>query len=367
MLTIITILGTVILLLLLIEIAARIYFQKHYKIPFRSRMFGQYPYKGFIEMVDPPLHYRFRRGFRSPRVNIDRFGCRGAEPEPDGCRKRLLVIGESNILGVKLPSEKALWSARLKSLFRLRGLEDWEVINAGTPVYNSTQHLRYWEQEIARVKPDIVVIGFGFNDLSQAWMMGKRWDPETTVWPKEFIYALERRIPRLQHLLASSCAWLLWRRRSSERREFPRYDDDFQWERCLATIENNYLALRDLAAAHGARVAGSLAGFAFDSEVAPEDCRRLEGIQANWRSFHEGRGSYDLQLTEEIRKMFRQHEIPFIDLDEILRRHPRRYEFYLDIAHFNEDGMRFIARTIYAEIDKLGWWRQAPETGCSQP
>ncbi|MEA3333020.1 MAG: hypothetical protein U9Q58_05430, partial [Pseudomonadota bacterium] len=53
----------------LIEIAARIYFKRHFDIPFRSRMIGEYPYNSFIEMVPSPLHYRFVKGFRSKKVN----------------------------------------------------------------------------------------------------------------------------------------------------------------------------------------------------------------------------------------------------------------------------------------------------------
>ena len=341
----------------LAEIAARIYFRRRYGIPFQSRMIGEYPYRSFIEKVAPPLYYRFRRGFRSTTVNINRFGCRGPEPAPDGEKKRVLVIGESNFFGVKLRRESEVWDARMRALFRLRGIDDWEVINAGSPIYNSTQHLKYWEQEITAVKPDIVVFGFGLNDLSQAWMMGKKWDPETTVWPEKFIYALERHTPRWQHFLANFCLWLLWKRRTSERREFPRMDDNFQWEKCLEVIAENLRALRDLARAQGAQVAGSVVGFIFDREPTPEDCRRLDAIQSNWRSFQSGRGAYDLALLDEFYRIFRELEIPCIDFDKTLRRHPRRYELYLDVAHFNPAGMRVLARILFDEIEKLGWWR----------
>jgi lysophospholipase L1-like esterase len=350
-------LAVLLLLLVAVELVARRHFRRRYGIPFKSRRIGEYPYRAFIEKVGPPLHFRFRRGFRSPLVNINRFGCRGPEPAPDGQKKRLLLIGESNFFGVKLPSEKALWDARLRALLRLRGNDEWEIINAGTPIYNSFQHLAYWKREIARVKPDIVVVGFGFNDLSQAWMLGGKWEPGRSVWPEEFIYALERRSPWWEHLLAASCTWILWHRKLSKRHDFPRFDDDFQWHRCLAVIEENYRAIRDLAASQGARTAAVLSGFMFDLEPTPEVCRRLDGIQANWRDFHE-RGKYDLALTEEMRGMSRRLGLPLIDIDAILRRHPRRFELYLDIAHFNVDGMRVVARVIYDAIDALGWWRE---------
>ncbi len=348
------------LLLITGEIIARIYFRRHFGIPFRSRMISEYPYNKFIEMVGAPLHYRFVRGFRSKIVNINRFGCRGPEPKPTGEKKRLLLIGESNFFGVKLNHESKIWDARLKARLRRHGYADWEIINGGTPIYNSTQHRRYWEQEIARVKPDLVLVGFGFNDLSQAWMMGSKWNAEA-VWPEKFILALERKTPAIQHFLSNFCLYLLWRRSASARRDFPRWDDDFQWRQCRTLIAENYRAFKDLAQNQGARMAIFTSGFAYDLEPTPEDARKLEAIQANWRSFLSGRGVYDLALTEEIKKISAKLELPCIDLDKTLRSNPRRYELYIDIGHFNDAGMRVVARTFFQEISKLGWWEK-PET-----
>ena len=344
-------------LILLGEIIARIYFKRHFGISFRSRMISEYPYNRFIKMVTAPLHYCFVRGFRSKNVNLNRCGCRGPEPKPTGEKKRLLVIGESNIFGVKLNHESQLWDARLKALLKRHGYTEWEIINAGTPIYNSTQHRLYWEQEIARVKPDIVLVSFGFNDLSQAWMMGSKWSPEV-VWPEKFILALERKTPIIQHFLSNFCLYLLWRRSASDRKAFPRWNEDFQWQRCLALIEENYLALKKLARTQGAEMAIFTTGFAYDLEPTPGDALKLEGIQANWRSFLSGRGVYDLELINEIRKISRKLKLPCIDLTETLRRNPRRYELYIDLVHFNDAGMRVVARTFFQKISELNWWRE---------
>ncbi|MCK5539499.1 MAG: SGNH/GDSL hydrolase family protein [Deltaproteobacteria bacterium] len=339
-----------------IEIAARIYFRQHFGIPFRSRMIGEYPYNSFIKMVPSPLHYRFVKGFRSKMVKINRFGCRGPEPAPTGEKKRLLLIGESNFFGVKLHRESEVWDARLQALLRRFGDHNWEIINAGNPTYNSNQHRLYWESEIAAVKPDIVLFCIGFNDLSQAWMMGSKWTSET-VWPEKFIMALERKIPFTKHLLGSFCSYLLLRRASSERQGFPRWDEDFKWQRCLSQIDDNYCALNDLGKAQGAQVAIIINSFAYDPEPSPTEARRLEGIQANWHTFFTERGIYDRALVDEIRKISGKLEIPCIDLLGSLAHNPRRHELYFDMAHFNDAGMRVVARTLYHEIEKLGWWK----------
>ncbi len=357
MTTLLTLIISLLVLIIIGEILARIYFKRHFGIPFRSRQISEYPYNKFIKMVGAPLHYCFVRGFKSKTVNINRFGCRGPEPLPTGEKKRLLLIGESNFFGVKLNQESKLWDARLRALLRRHGYSGWEIINAGTPIYNSTQHRLYWKQEIARVKPDIILVSFGFNDLSQAWMMGSKWNEEV-VWPEKFILALERKTPAIQHFLSNFCLYLLWRRSASNRNDFPRWDEDFQWQQCLALIEENYRAFKDLAQSQGARMAIFTSGFAYDLEPTPADALKLEGIQANWRSFLSGRGVYDLALIEEIKKISDKLELPCIDLDRTLRSNPRRYELYIDIGHFNDAGMRVIARTIFQEISKLGWWQE---------
>jgi len=342
-------------LILLGEIIARIYFKRHFGIPFRSRVIGEYPYNKFIKKIAAPLHYCFVKGFRSQTVNINRFGCRGAEPEPAGAKKRLLVIGESNIFGVKLNHENELWDARLKALLQRHGYSEWEIINASTPIYNSTQHRLYWEEEINRVKPDIVLAGFGVNDISQAWMMGSEWNPDV-VWPEEFILALERKSTGSQRLLSNFCLYLIWRRSADSRKGFPRWNEDFQWQKCLSVLENNYRAIKKLAQVQGAEMALFCAGFAYDIEPTPGDSLKLEGLQANWRMFRSERGVYDVKLNEETKKIARKLKLPTIDLDEALRQNPRRYELYIDLVHFNDAGMRVVARTFFQKISELGWW-----------
>jgi len=354
--TLLNLLLLIIAAAIIIEILARIYFKHRYLIPFRSRMIEEYPYNDFIEKIPAPLHYRFKKNFKSKTVNINRFGCRGPEPAPTGEKKRVLLIGESTFFGVKLRYESELWDARLKALLKRHQISDWEIINGGTPIYNSTQHRLYWEKEMAALKPDIVIIGFGINDLSQVWMMGSKWD-SSIVWPEKFILALERKSPRLKRYLSNLCCYLLWRRNHSDHKDFPRMDEEFQWTKCLTLIENNYRSLSQLAQSYGAQVATILIGTSFDSEPTPDDARRLNGIQANWRMFQSGRGAYDILLINEMRKMSKKLQLPYIDLDETLRRNPRRYELYLDIIHLNDAGMRVVARTIYNEIEKLGWWK----------
>jgi len=348
--------AVVLLLLLFAETGARLYHRYHFRIPFRSKVIGEYPYRSFIEKVDGPLQFRLKKGFRSKMVNINRYRCRGPEPAPDGKKKRLLLIGESNFFGVKLRREKDLWSIKLEKLLHEKGYGDWEVLNAGNPTYNSFQHRFLWEEELRSSKPDILILDMGANDVSQAWMMGSRWKP-AEPWPWEFIMAMEKKSPWWNHILARFCTYFLIRRSMTERKAFPRWDEEFQWERCLESIGENYRIIAEDARRAGARVACTLYAFAYLLSPSPREVRALEAIQANWKTFIEGRGKYDYALIDYVReKLGRDVDMPYLDMLETFHNHPRRYELYLDLAHYNDTGMDLVAETLYREIDNSGWW-----------
>jgi lysophospholipase L1-like esterase len=269
------------------------------------------------------------------------------------------VIGESNVFGVKLRSESELWNARLGALLRRHGYGEWEILNAGTPLYNSNQHLAYWREMMAAVKPDIVIVGLGFNDISQAWMMGAKWSPEA-VWPREFVYALERKSPRWQAFLCNFCFWFFCRRRLSDRKSFPRWDENLPWDECRGQVRRNYREIKRLATAQGARTAALLPVYAYLPEPGPAAARALDAIQNNWRNFIEdGRVEWDCKMMDEIRMLADEYGMPLIDLQLEFQANPRYYELFVDLVHYNDAGMRLMARTIFRRFEELGWWGKA--------
>jgi lysophospholipase L1-like esterase len=345
----------VVLLAAAAEIGARVFYRFRFLIPFRSRAIGEYPYRDFIEKTEPPLEYWFKKSFRSGPVNINRFRCRGPEPAPDGRKKRIMLIGESLFFGVKLRRERALWSTQLEKMLAAGGFDDWEVLNAGNPTYNSYQHRLLWEQELRRAKPDVLLLELGANDVSQAWMMGSRWKAGTP-WPWKFIMALERKSTWWNRSLSRFCLYFFFRRRMTERKKFPRWDEELQWKPCLEFVAENVRAITEAARRGGARVAFISYAFAYDRKTTARQARSLEAIQANWKSFSQGRAEYDYGLSAFLRdKVCPNLGLPYIDLHGAFSRHPRRYQLYLDLAHFNADGMQVVAETIYDGIRQLGW------------
>ena len=349
------IIGTILAFLVLIEIGCRLYYEHRFGIPFHSRVMGEYPYNSFVEQTDVPLYYRFKKNFHSSRVAINRFRCRGKEPAVDGRKKRIMVIGESMYFGAKLYREETLWSHRLEKILQDSGYGDWEVINAGNPMYNSVQHRILWEQELREAKPDILILNMGGNDITQAWMMGSQWKPGIP-WPWKFILALERKSPWWAKLLSRTCFYFLLRRNLTARKPFIFQDDAFAWEACLQTIQENFSAITKNAREAGAKVGYITFAVACDLIPKPGDRRKLDAIQANWEPFSKGNILYTYKLLDFFRnKVCPQLDTPFIDLQKAFNIHPRRYELFLDIAHWNARGMRVVAETLFRELVRLGW------------
>ena len=107
----------------------------------------------------------------------------------------------------------------------------------------------------------------------------------------------------------------------------------------------------------GAKVATLSFSVVADVEMSPEDGRRASSIQANWRQHMEVRGKQDLNtirfLKEEVAPAL---GIPFIDLLTVFRNHPRRFEMYFDMVHWNRRGMPVVAKTFFETIESWGWW-----------
>jgi len=349
------IIGTILSLFVLVEIGCRLYYEHRFGIPFHSRVVGEYPYKSFVERLDAPLYYRFKKNFHSSKVTVNRFRCRGREPAEDGAKRRIMVIGESTYFGVKLRREEDLWSYQLERILHQHGYLNWEVLSAGNPMYNSFQHRVVWEQDLRAANPDILFVNLGGNDVTQAWMMGSTWQPGAP-WPWEFITALERRSPRWAKFLSNFCFYFFLRRNITSRPGFTPRDNTFKWDQCLETVIENLQTIVTDARSRGTNVGFVSHALVNDANPRPEDRKKLDAIQSNWESHSKGNTLYINRLFEIFKKeICPRLEIPYIDMQASFQCHPKRFECYLDIAHWNARGMHVVAETLFRELVRLGW------------
>ncbi|MEA3280166.1 MAG: hypothetical protein U9Q38_06170 [Thermodesulfobacteriota bacterium] len=228
-----------------VEIVARLLYKRKFLVPFHPKVVGEYPYKEFVELKAPPLQFQFKKGFSSKMININRFGLRGPEPAEQGSKKRFFLAGESEIFGAKLLSDNHLWSTHLQQILTEKSSNKWEVLNGGIAGYNLTQYLEFWDKEIVKLKPEILLVRMGLNEISQAYSMGASWKPGAP-WPIKLILDMRRKTPTWEKLTNHSCTYNLMRNNPKESQDiFEPQDSGFQWDLCKKTVLENLETLID--------------------------------------------------------------------------------------------------------------------------
>ena len=92
------------------------------------------------------------------------LGMRGPELREDGSR-RILAIGDSCTWGWQVGQDESYPADLQRLLDQQDGGERYQVLNAGVPGYTSYQTLVTLREKGLPLKPAIVIIGVGFNDL----------------------------------------------------------------------------------------------------------------------------------------------------------------------------------------------------------
>ena len=145
---------------------------------------------------DRVLFWRLREGqtatsefFEGRTYRINSLGLRGDEVGPTNAARRVLTLGNSCTFGWGVPYQST-FSARLEE--NLGGA--YEVINAGIPGYSSFQGRRFFERELVHLKPDVVVIMFGWNDH---WAAASGIPDKEQRFPPEMVLKFHNELSRL--------------------------------------------------------------------------------------------------------------------------------------------------------------------------
>lgn len=94
------------------------------------------------------------------------LGLRGPEPQEAAADNtlRILLLGDDTVAGPWLPDEHTL-SAQLERHLSGQLEGQVEVINAGVPGYSPLLSLLQYEQDLARLQPDVVVLHVDMSDV----------------------------------------------------------------------------------------------------------------------------------------------------------------------------------------------------------
>ena len=116
-----------------------------------------------------------------PSFRTNEQGLRDAPISNDGAR-RILSLGDSCTFGWRVPQAAAYPQQLQRLLDRRYGVGRFRAINAGFPGYTSLQGLAYLRERGLALKPEIVVIAFGFNDASHGQL-----EQDELLWTRRLL------------------------------------------------------------------------------------------------------------------------------------------------------------------------------------
>jgi lysophospholipase L1-like esterase len=129
-----------------------------------------------VYRTDPDVRYVLssnQRGWVDDGfVTTNSLGFRGREiesPKPNG-RFRVVALGDSVTFGWGV-NDADTFSAQLEQLLRTNRPDlDIEVVNLAVPGYATRQEVVLLERYVARLQPDLVLLGFYSNDLPDTFV-----------------------------------------------------------------------------------------------------------------------------------------------------------------------------------------------------
>jgi hypothetical protein len=120
------------------------------------------PYRGW-EMVPCRTHYTYHH-----RVEVNSLGLRGPELGPSSRgERRILFLGDSLTYGQGVGDLETVPAALEHALRECDSGHPWTVVNAGHRAYGTAQELGLLEELGERVGPEVVVLGWYWNDVSE--------------------------------------------------------------------------------------------------------------------------------------------------------------------------------------------------------
>lgn len=299
---------------------------------------------------DADLGWRLRPSVREiwgdQMVETNSLGLRGPEltrEKPEGT-KRVLFLGDSVTFGFRAPFRSTFPSLAGE---RLReGGRHVDVINAGVGGYSPWQYDRYLRSEGILLSPDVVVIGFVLNDVTEKFRLMRFGGSSVGVQVSLSLSSFQDRLVRhsniVFHLRRLPALW----RSPSEAAGLEALDvqmlvespDDPNvgraWEITLANLDR----IVDFANAEGVPVL--LVAFPFTFQF--EDPAALPVPQQILRDYAAARS------------------LPFLDLLPLMQDEARRsgrsaQAFFIDKDHLSARGHRLVAEAVVADIRAHCW------------
>lgn len=283
-------------------------------------------------------------------VRTNDLGLRGGpipETKPPGTR-RVVVVGDSYVFGVGLDEEHTL-AARLQRMLSSDG-SPTEVVNLGVAGYATDQEYVLFQELVARLAPDAVVLVVCDNDFEgntldfvyrQYYKPRFRLGPDGGLVPELTVAPPLSPAQRAKLWLGRhSNAWNLVRSRESPNRAVQSALDLFQVAVPRPTSDDPVALMR-----------------AFHR--AFRDAARAAG--ASFVSVNTGHARENTGLYHALRPLLREDGIAFLGMEGVLgearEKEPGRHWDFARDAHWNVDATRLVASVL------TGYLRGAVDAG----
>ncbi len=133
--------------------------------------------------------------FENHKFKINSYGLRGSEIALSPEKVRIVGIGNSCTFGWRMPEDKIFLRRLETKINNDSSLPEVEVINAGVPGYSSYQGRLFYESDISKLKPDIIILMFGWNDQ---WAAADNIPDKGQNFPPQFVLDMQDIISRLK-------------------------------------------------------------------------------------------------------------------------------------------------------------------------
>lgn len=286
---------------------------------------------------DRTLFWRLREGqtvtskfFEGRTYRINSLGLRGEEVASVKTARRVLTLGNSCTFGWGVPYQST-FSARLEPLLGTQ----YETINGGIPGYSSFQGRRFFERELIHLKPDIVIIMFGWNDH---WAAASGIPDKEQRFPPELVLEVQNELSRLHsyRLLKKLLLSLLEK------------DPDSLFDRAAPVYRVGLDDFRSNLHAICRTVQGMGATPIMVTSPAPS--LPQDGRDVWWAPAV----GYHARYNEVVRELARSAKVVLVDAARAFEGHEGLYDDpFLDFIHFNASGHELVATLLAQAITSI--------------
>ncbi len=266
-------------------------------------------------------------------------------PKRKGSR-RIVTLGDSVTFGYRIPvvfpdkpeaydREVLPYPLAMERDLRAANPDrDIEVVNLAVPGYTSHQGLAWLRHDIGKLKPDLVIACFGWNDINLRAATDR--EMMKTGWSDVALRRAGSASQAISHLVS-------WRRESR-----PPIARPFAGPSLRVPVEDyvdNFLEIAALAGAHGASAA--VIGPVYrDSIENPEEGERMT------------------RQRDALRNAMQQAEIAYLEIPELTEQNsPENLMLFGELVHPNKRGHRLMEVRLLEFLSRQGmlWDLSVPE------